>query len=459
MWKPFGTMLGPEGRFTLLEDFVMVNPPIWEEASSVEPWLEACTENVAMDGDYLEPRTLDLPTIESGSRVPFRWRLTRIAVACGWWGERTLGLFSLILGLAAVATIPVLQFMSLGYLLEVSRRVARGRLRDGFVGLEKAARVGRFVLGTSLSYLPLLIVGHLSYTAYLVDPHSPAATRGERVTWILGGLITYHVLAAWYAGGRWRHFLWPLLAPWIALRLYLHRPWRTWFPPAMLASALWNRQWWSTSRDASLDLLFGLRLPYLFGFGFRAFLGTLLWLLPPVVLLISAMESTGEGAPLVGALGGVLLIYVVLLLPHLQAHFALHQRFSALFAVRTVRGWFRRAPLAYVIALTSTLLLATPLYLLKIEASPRGLVFVSSLFFVTFALPARLLTGWSVARALRREHAGHPLIRWPARLVAIGVASVYVLFVLLTQYSSWYGTWSLLEQHAVLVPVPFLEIR
>jgi hypothetical protein len=35
------------------------------------------------------------------------------------------------------------------------------------------------------------------------------------------------------------------------------------------------------------------------------------------------------------------------------------------------------------------------------------------------------------------------------------VAGFYVLIVFFTQFTSWTGVWSLYEQHAFLVPVPF----
>ncbi len=38
------------------------------------------------------------------------------------------------------------------------------------------------------------------------------------------------------------------------------------------------------------------------------------------------------------------------------------------------------------------------------------------------------------------------------------VAAFYALIVFFTRYSSWYGIWSLYEQHAFLVPVPFLSM-
>ena len=43
--------------------------------------------------------------------------------------------------LALCSVVPVLNFLSLGYLLESSARVARsGRLRDGFIGVRLAGR-------------------------------------------------------------------------------------------------------------------------------------------------------------------------------------------------------------------------------------------------------------------------------------------------------------------------------
>jgi hypothetical protein len=43
-------------------------------------------------------------------------------------------------------------------------------------------------------------------------------------------------------------------------------------------------------------------------------------------------------------------------------------------------------------------------------------------------------------------------------LVFIPAALFYVLIVFFTQYTSWNGVWSLYEQHAFLVPVPFLGL-
>src|ERR1700722_12938070 len=65
--------------------------------------------------------------------------------------EWVFGVFALIVGLAILSAIPIVQFLSLGYLLEVAGRVARtGRLRDGLVGVRRAARVGSIGVGWGL---------------------------------------------------------------------------------------------------------------------------------------------------------------------------------------------------------------------------------------------------------------------------------------------------------------------
>ena len=147
---------------------------------------------------------------------------------------------------------------------------------------------------------------------------------------------------------------------------------------------------------------------------------------------------------------------VLLYLPFLQARFAAERRWRGMFEVRTVRSEFGRAPIAYWIALLATLALALPLYLLKAELIPREAAWLPSLVFVTFIFPSRLLVGWSVARARRRERPRFFLFRWFARLAALPVVGIYVVIVYFTQFISWHGALSLYEQHAFMVPVPFL---
>ena len=114
--------------------------------------------------------------------------------------------------------------------------------------------------------------------------------------------------------------------------------------------------------------------------------------------------------------------------------------------------------MAFLVALLFTLVLALPLYLLKIEIVPREAAWLPSLLFVVSIFPARLLTGWAMARSSDRRAPRPWLWRWASRLAMVPLVLFYVLLVYFTQYLSWYGVWSLYEQHAFLVPAPFLGL-
>jgi hypothetical protein len=406
------------------------------------------------------------------------------------------GLASIIGGLALLASIPIVQFLSLGYLLEVSGRISRhGRIRDGFIGIPKAARMGSLVLGTWLMLLPIRFVSDLWQDAALIDPGS-GVTFGWRIFLLVFTVMMIgHILLAWYCGGKLRHFFWPFLAPMFfgmwGLRLLvaseglrpivqpvvgtvskrLLRDLTTvpalteWFPPAIVWAAVWRGKMYSEARDAVWDYVTSLNLPYYFWLGLRGFAGAITWLFVPIMLMIAMThlelqdQEAAQGlGGLAGFVGTMLLAVVFLYLPFLQAHFAAENRFVAMFELGAVRRMFRRAPIAFWFALLITLGFSLPLYLLKIEYIPRETVWVSSLVFVVFIFPARVITGWAVARARKRERPRFFLFRWVARFGTLPVVGIYVFFVYLSQYLSWYGSFSLFEQHAFLTPVPFLGL-
>jgi hypothetical protein len=171
--------------------------------------------------------------------------------------------------------------------------------------------------------------------------------------------------------------------------------------------------------------------------------------------LLALAQRHTVAAALAGFLGAVLLAGVLFYLPFLQMRLAAANRLSAVFELRAVRADFQRAPWAFAFAFVITLLFALPLYLLKIELIPREAAWLPGMVFITFIFPARLLTGWAMARALRRQAARHWFFRWTGRLLFLPAVALYVLVVFFTQYTSWNGVWSLYEQHAFLVPVPF----
>src|SRR5262245_47822475 len=81
-----------------------------------------------------------------------------LARTFAWIGsvlEWLCGALTLTITLAVLSVIPILNFLSLGYLLEASGRVARTkRLRNGFIGVRKAAVFGRIVVGAWLILWP-----------------------------------------------------------------------------------------------------------------------------------------------------------------------------------------------------------------------------------------------------------------------------------------------------------------
>lgn len=345
------------------------------------------------------------------------------------------GAISLVVGLAVVAAIPIVQFLSLGYLLEAGGRIARtGRFRDGFIGIRTAARVGSIVLGTWLMLLPLRLVSSLAISAQLIEPGGAGAKAWRFWLNVLTVLVALHIVVACSRGGKLRYFLWPFGNPfWLIKRLR-------------------RGGYYAAARDAVWDFVVSLRLPYYFWLGFRGFAGALLWLVVPI-----SMMALGRKAPLLGFLGAGLLIVVLLWVPFLQMRFAAENRFRAFLELGAVRVSYRRAPWAFAFVFFLTLLFALPLFLLKIEMIPREAAWLPSLVFILFIFPARLLTGWAYALAERRPEPRNWFFRWTGRLAMLPTAAIYVGILFFTQYTAWEGVWSLYEQHAFLLPVPFMS--
>lgn len=402
-----------------------------------EPYLTA--EVVPEPAPVADPATLAAPAATlAGDAVaappPRRGLLVRAVWAAGSALEWVFGVLTLVGLLAVLATFPLLQLASLGYLLEVSGRMARsGRVTAGFVGVRKAARIGSLVVGTVVWLAPLWVIASLVASARLIDPGGLADRIWSIVLLGATAAVGWHVFSAWLRGGRLRSFFWP--APLVPLT--------TFFRPRQFVAA----------RDATWEFLVGLRPGYYLWLGLRGFLGGLVWLGPPVTLILA-----GRKAGVLAFVGSLWLSAVLLYLPFVQTHFAATNRFRSYFAVGEVRRVFRRGPWAFWIALVATLALAVPLYLFKIEILPREAAWLPSLVFVLFIWPSRFITGWAYAYAVRRERNRWWINRQLARLAMLPIIAIYVLIVYLTQYTSWYGAYSLYEQHAFLMPVPFLGL-
>lgn len=361
---------------------------------------------------------------------------TAFAVCSGV--EWCFGLVSMIIILSVLATTPVLQFLSLGYLLESSGRFARTkRLRDSFVGIRTAARLGAVGLGIFLTLLPVRFLSSLQYSSYLLNGETGGTAVLRLVTLVSGLIAISHIAWAIYRGGRLRDFVWPA--------------------PVRLWKRVREGGIYHEASHRLLQFSQRMRLPYYFSLGLRGFFGALIWLCFPVTMMAFATQAEDpEFGGLIAAMGGLLFGAVLVYVPFLQTRLAITNRFASMFEIRAVREQFRRAPIAYWVALLMTLALAIPLYILKAELVPREAAWLPSLFFVAFMWPARIVVGWAVGRADKSEKRRHWVFRGLSKIGMAPVALIFALVVYFSQFTSWYGAWSLYEQHAFMVPVPFL---
>ncbi|MFN0018152.1 MAG: DUF4013 domain-containing protein [Pirellulaceae bacterium] len=435
----------------------------------------------------LEPPVVGAETVEPvvAERVPQSWPIYLWWVLCKTL-EWLFGLASVVGCLAVLSAVPLVQFVSLGYLLEASARVARsGKLRHGFIDMPKFARIGSLVFGTWIMLLPMRFLSALAQDAYLVDPTGNSARAWRVGQLICTGLMLGHILLAWYSGGKLRHFFWPFLAPFqigaklvfgtiigpivrplveaisprLAADLYIERPLSSWFPPAILWAGIVKGKMYRRTRDAVWDFVASLRLPQYFWLGVRGFVGALTWIAIPALLMMGGTTLPNGGLAFVsGWLGAFLLGIVLIYLPFAQTHMAVQNRFVEIFNLGEVRRQFSRAPIAWWLALTTTLLFAVPLYLLTIEATQREVTYLINLFFVAFIYPARLVLGWAMGRALHRDKPRFIVIGLMARFAAIPVVLGYLIILWASQYTAWFGPFSLMVQHAFMVPVPFIGV-
>ncbi|MEM6916923.1 MAG: hypothetical protein AAF491_10190, partial [Verrucomicrobiota bacterium] len=272
-----------------------------------------------------EATALDPP---SSDAAVFRGKASftqRLFAGLGRGFDRLIGCVSMVLGLAIVSAIPVLNLLSLGFLLEASARVARsGKLRSGFPGLSFFSRSGKVVLGIWVWTLPIRLVHSFWRDAELIEAGSRNSQNLRFVLALLIVLISLHVLAAVLRGGRLRHFFLPapfLWFQWLSGRKPIPRP-----------------------EDTGKFLIQTMRkVGHLFRLGFFGFLGGALWLALPVLILFLASSAKNEGLALLGSLfGGILLGIAILFVPFLQTRYAISSRFSQFFGMTEAKRLFRQ---------------------------------------------------------------------------------------------------------------------
>ncbi len=359
----------------------------------------------------------------------------------GWIIRGLFGLMSLLATLAVIAAIPMLNFLALGYLLEVEGRVGRsGRFRDGFPLLGLAPRIGAIALGIWIWLLPLRLIATNAAAAQIIDPGSLQANQMAMLRIIASVVITLHICLALARGGTLGCFFRPLKnVIWLTRQLrqggYLER-----------ASA------------HIADFVSRLRIKHHFMLGLKGFFSATAWLLIPTAVYAS-VNQPGEGEFLVMLLGGLLLIPTLAWVPFLQARFAAENRWRAGFELGEVRRLFAHAPIAWLVAIVVTYVLTLPLYLFKTFALPQDALWPITLIFVASIYPIKLVTGWAYHRAVRKRKAGrrsHWIVRWGVRLFAIlPLLAVYVFILYFTQFLGESGKEELFKHHAFLLPWPY----
>lgn len=384
------------------------------------------------------------PRLDSPQSIAKRW--TFASILKGTWHYLFVAparLCCLIILLAFVSALPLLQLLSLGYLMEVTGRIGRGgRIRDSFPYLEQAGRAGMALLAIYLVSQPIRLVSYWSVTAELVSPGNPqtATLRAGAFALVVAGFL--YLAWAWVRGGKLIHYLWP--------------------QPLRVLKEAWRPRTWTTAADRFWEFLASMRLPQMMWLGFRGSIGVLAWIIVPAAILIGATRNGQTGlAGLVGFIGFVLMGIVVMYLPMLQAQMSTENDLRAMFRIRNVRASFRSAPIAVWLATALTLLLAIPLYLLKIEAIPKEIVWLPSVFFVGLMLPAHVVAGWAWNRGISREVKPGLMrftIRWVFRALTVPVVFFYLVIVYFSQLTSWDGLATWIQQHAFLVPVPFVGV-
>ena len=202
------------------------------------------------------------------------------------------GSVGLLFGLGVLAALPVLQFMTLGWLLEAQGRVGRGRrFREAVPGLRQAARVGSGVLGCLLLAVPALVLYGAWQDARLLAPGSETERTLGAWTWTVSTAVGLHACLALLAG---------------------HGALKNFFRPVHNVSLLVSR--WAHG-GSQADILAtcwagwrSLRLSHYLQLGAQGFAAGVCWLVLPITFLL-----LGPQAPALGLLGGLALAWGVAL--------------------------------------------------------------------------------------------------------------------------------------------------
>jgi hypothetical protein len=358
-----------------------------------------------------------LPPLRSTRRHPFQ--------AVVWLIEAIVGVVCLVTLLVLAATIPVINLITLGYIMEVQGRVARtGRLRDALPLLPAARCIGLMAMWIVLLLLPLGWLGGAASDVWLISPGSVKAWL-----WAIGLsaaalVVTIHLLLALARGGGFWSFLRPIKN--------FH-----WFRAQLLRGGYGER-----AAHVLQQFLAALQLPQHLRLASLAYVGVYLWLAMPTVMFTAVADSDGLWQRLITMVGGLCLVPPLMWLPFLLTHCAAERRFRALFELGAIRELFRQAP--FILTMASIVLYGMaflPLFYCakwKAEMPPHETMWDVMLIFLVTIYPAKVLLGWAYHRAKVGRQAWRPW-RWVNQTVLCAAVGLYILLLYLVQTAGLLG--------------------
>ncbi|MBL4883100.1 MAG: hypothetical protein JKY95_01020, partial [Planctomycetaceae bacterium] len=295
---------------------------------------------------------------------------------------------------------------------------------------------GGIAIGLLIFLVPLKLLGSFSSDAKIIDPHSTNTQVLGVVTLIAAGLVFVHLLFSLGRGGGLSCFFRPIKnVRWMLKHLR-------------------SKSYLEQASESVREYVQSLQFIKHFKLGLFGAAGVLMWTLIPT-LLYSFADSTQGIQILVTVIGGFLLLFVLSLLPILQAGYASEGQFSAYRELRQARVLYRRTPMLWTFAFLVGYGLSLVLYLFKVVAPPQDALWMMTIVFVATMYPARLMIAWVYARANKKESQPHYLWRWFWSLVTVLVCASYVFILFFTRDIGANGKWVLFEQPLLMIPSPF----
>ncbi len=148
------------------------------------------------------PSNNGLSDARFGNEIVWNWPAATLAAIWDLSGLTVL--------LAVVAVVPLIQLVSLGYLLRAAANLSSGQpWRTALPGVRLAGRLVTFAMLTALLWLPVLLVTDLSYSVQLLRPGTAQAAAWRVAAFIVASVWLMWVAWAAMRGGRWWHVLWP----------------------------------------------------------------------------------------------------------------------------------------------------------------------------------------------------------------------------------------------------------